>query len=341
MSGKTNETLRRQWNILRLIPQEPRSITVNAICGALLEKHEKIERRNVERDLRSLLGTFDLQVDESEKPYLWSWRKDANFRFKPRLSDAESIALLLAQAHLSTLLPPQVQNDLRPWFQMAHRELSGGLWKENHQRTAVVPSSMPLQAPVLDDVVLQDVHQALARRRQLAATYRSKGAREGRRSVLHPLGLIVRGQMHYLACTFHGYDDVRQLALHRLTDTEVLTALSTEQEGFDLERYAANAGRYEAEGTAVLVARFSADAAEHLRETPLSEDQTLRDLVAENAVELSATVTLDQPLRWWLRAFGSQVQVLAPVSLREEMRADAEAAARAYADYDDARADCS
>lgn len=160
MSGKTNETLRRQWNILRLIPQEPRSITVNAICGALLEKHEKIERRNVERDLRSLLGTFDLQVDESEKPYLWSWRKDANFRFKPRLSDAESIALLLAQAHLSTLLPPQVQNDLRPWFQMAHRELSGGLWKENHQRTAVVPSSMPLQAPVLDDVVLQDVHQA-------------------------------------------------------------------------------------------------------------------------------------------------------------------------------------
>ncbi|WWW36402.1 WYL domain-containing protein [Stenotrophomonas rhizophila] len=58
-------------------------------------------------------------------------------------------------------------------------------------------------------------------------------------------------------------------------------------------------------------------------------------------MELSATVTLDQPLRWWLRAFGSQVQVLAPVSLREEMRADAEAAARAYADYDDARADCS
>ena len=64
-----------------------------------------------------------------------------------------------------------------------------------------------------------------------------------------------------------------------------------------------------------------------LRETPFL-DQRLRDLVAENAVELSATVTLDQPLRWWLRAFGSQVQVLAPVSLREEMRADAEAAAR-------------
>lgn len=334
MSAKTVEALKRQWDLLRLIPQEPRSATTAALFDELRMRHEDVGRRTVERDLRDLQEHFDLQVDEREKPYLWSWRADANFRFKPRLTDAESIALLLAQAHLRTLLPPQVQERLKPWFRMAKKELSAGAWMEDHQRTVVVPSAMMLQAPALDDVVLHDVHEALARRRQLTAVYRSKGAREGRRSVLHPLGLIVRGQIHYLACTFDGFQDVRQLALHRLSETSVGVAMSMVPAQFDLSEYAGRAGRYEAEGEVILVARFTGAAAEHLRETPLSPDQVLRELAAGGGVEVTATVTLDQPLRWWLRAFGSQVEVRAPASLRSEMRADAEASTQAYANSD-------
>jgi len=330
MSGKAGDAIKRQWHMLGLIPQEPRSITAKDLFERLLERYPKVEKRTVERDLKTLAGFLDLYVDKSQKPYLWSWSKDANMRFRARLSPGQGIALLLAQAHLSTLLPAQVQRELTPWFQMAQRELSGGVWRGNYQRTAVVPSVMALQAPVLDDDVLRDVHDALARRRQLTATYRSKGAREGRRSVLHPLGLIVRGQIHYLACTFNGYQDVRQLALHRLSETEVSNTLSAEPEGFDLESYARDSGKYEAEGDVQLVARFAAAAAEHLRETPLSAGQVLRELPDRNAVELSASVTLDQPLRWWLRAFGSQVEVLAPQSLRDEMRADAAASATLY-----------
>lgn len=333
MSAKITETLKRQWDMLRIIPSEPRSITAAQIHDALLQRrYGNLERRTVERDLNSLMEEFDLQVDKSEKPFLWSWRKDANFHYKPKITDAQGIALLLAQAHLRTLLPPQVQRELKPWFQMAHRELSGGAWQEEHQRTAVIPSAMLLQAPLLDDTVLSHVHEALAKRRQLRATYRSKGTREGRRSVLHPLGLIVRGQVHYLACTFNGYQDVRQLALHRLSETEVGSGMSAVPDEFDLERFAGESGRYEAEGQIELVAVFGSAAVEHLRETPLSVDQALRDIPGRDAVEVTATVTLDQPLRWWLRAFGSQVQVLAPASLRAEMRADAEAGARMYQD---------
>jgi len=331
MSAKTVEALKRQWDLLRLIPQEPRSATTAALFDELSKRHDELGRRTVERDLRDLQEHFDLQVDEREKPYLWSWRADANFRFKPRLTDAEGIALLLAQAHLRTLLPPQVQEKLKPWFRMADKELSAGAWMGDHQRTVVVPSAMMLQAPVLDDVVLNDVHEALARRRQLTAVYRSKGARAGRRSVLHPLGLIVRGQIHYLACTFDGFQDVRQLALHRLSETSVGTSMSAVPEEFDLSEYAGRAGRYEAEGEVTLVARFTEAAAEHLRETPLSADQVMCELVGEPVVEVTASVTLDQPLRWWLRAFGSQVEVISPASLRAEMRADFEASARTYA----------
>lgn len=47
-------------------------------------------------------------------------------------------------------------------------------------------------------------------------------------------------------------------------------------------------------------------------------------------MELTATVTLDQPLRWWLRRFGSQVEVLARETRRVEVGADAEVGTSAY-----------
>ena len=66
-----------------------------------------------------------------------------------------------------------------------------------------------------------------------------------------------------------------------------------------------------------LVIKFSQSAALHLRETPLSEDQKLKDM-KDGRVELKATVMLTWQLRWWLLGFGAQVEVIRPKFLREE-----------------------
>ena len=39
---------------------------------------------------------------------------------------------------------------------------------------------------------------------------------------------------------------------------------------------------------------------------------------------------LSQRLRWWLRSFGPNVEVLGPASLRAELAAEARALARSY-----------
>lgn len=67
-----------------------------------------------------------------------------------------------------------------------------------------------------------------------------------------------------------------------------------------------------------LVALLQLGAAQHLYETPLSDDQQFVD-EDDGQVRLAATVNDTSSLRWWLLGFGGRVEVLEPAALREEM----------------------
>ena len=56
--------------------------------------------------------------------------------------------------------------------------------------------------------------------------------------------------------------------------------------------------------------------AQHLLETPLSQDQTL-EMLDEGRVRITATVKDTGQLRWWLMGFGAQVEVIGPESVRQ------------------------
>ncbi|SKB32877.1 Predicted DNA-binding transcriptional regulator YafY, contains an HTH and WYL domains [Luteibacter sp. 22Crub2.1] len=312
------------------MPRAPRQKTVAELSADLAKEGIEVSRRTVERDLQNLSARFPLVADDSSKPFGWSWMRDANIEFTPRLSIPQGIALLLAQVHLRPLLPDSLMRELMPIFYLARQEMAHGAWNDWHRRTAVVPTAMALLPPVIDRHVLNDVHEALAMRRQLVAEYRSKGARESREVTIHPLGLVVRGSVQYLVCTLFDYDNIRQLALHRLSRTRRSHEQASVPEGFDFQAYAKSAAKYESQGLIKLVARFSAGAAEHLRETPLSSDQQVVAAEGGEHVDVSATVELDQTLRWWLKAFGSNVAVIEPQALRDEMRRDAMASVEHY-----------
>ncbi len=330
MKDRSSDTLMRQWEMLRLIPRAPRRITAKQVRQALIELGFTTTSRTIERDLQNLSSRFQLVVDESDKPFGWSWSKDANFAFTPRLSTSQSVALLLSQAHLRSLLPATAMNELMPVFDMARGEVAATGWSEWHRRTAILPTGMALKAPEVAMAVQVDVHRALLLQRRLTGWYRSKGTDEPKEMVMHPLGLIVRGPAQYLVCTLRHYPDVRHLALHRLSRTQVLVEPANAPEGFEFQQYASTvATAFQGRGQIALVVRFHAAAAEHLRDTPLSADQVIQPL-GDDQIRLHATVEDDQSLRWWLMGFGRHVQVEAPAHLREEIAADLRAAVAGY-----------
>jgi predicted DNA-binding transcriptional regulator YafY len=240
-----------------------------------------------------------------------------------------NMALLLARTHMKSLLPQTMLKDLAPVFDVANRELASTGWKDWHTRTAVVPSTLALLPPKIDAKVLSDVQHAIARKCCLTGRYRSKGIAVSKEMTIHPLGLLVRGSIQYLVCTLFGYEDVRQLAVHRLSGTKVMSELSKEPTGFDFGIYAADASKFNSRGSIRLVVRFDDAAAEHLKETPLTRDQTVVQL-KDGRTELTATVADDEQLRWWLRAFGSQVEVSKPRALRHEFESELRQSLKLY-----------
>lgn len=321
MTGEAGQTLTRQWAMLRGIPRSPLKVTTTELIAKLEDEGFSTSRRTIERDLHALSSHFPLALDDRSKPFGWSWAKDANFEFMPRLTPSQAVALLLARTHLRDLLPQAMHKDLAPIFDAATKSLAGSGWKDWHKRTAVVPMGIAHIPPKLSTDVLMVVQSALAHRRCLSAEYRAKGSKQTKLMVIHPLGLLSRGPVLYLICTLFDYGDVRQLALHRLSDPLETDMPAREPAEFDFQQYVRTSARlFESSGKIRLIAHFDAPAAEHLLEMPISEDQTWREQSDTGKVEITATVEDDQTLRWWLLGFGSSVKVIRPKRLLEELR---------------------
>jgi predicted DNA-binding transcriptional regulator YafY len=135
----------------------------------------------------------------------------------------------------------------------------------------------------------------------------------------------------YLLATLDDFEDVRQLRVHRFISAKLLPDQPRRVPlDFSLDAYIGAGGFDYLEGEPLrLVALFEPEAALHLRETTLSADQQLLDH-EDSWVRLTATVADSPMLRWWLLGFGANVEVLEPVTLRQELSETAQGMARRY-----------
>ena len=317
-----NDTLLRQLEMLRNIPQHPRQITARELTERVETEGFAVSKRTVERDLLSLSEIFPLISNERSRPYGWSWSKDAEAFALPGMSPLQALTLELAHDHLATLLPASMLETLAPYFKCAEGILSSGegvkklaSWRK---KVAIVPSSQPLIPPHYSEEIIETVHSALMSEQQLEISYKSREQGETKTYPAHPLGIVQRGAVTYLVATLYDYTDVLLFAMHRIKSAQVLDQPAKPPKKFDLAKYISQGAFGFAEsGEIKLVARFTVPAAEHLLETPLSRDQLIEP-DKPDWVRLQATLPDTAQLRWWLLGFADQVEVLEPTSLREE-----------------------
>ena len=319
----TPETLLRHWQTLRLIPRHPRKVTASYLCKALEADGFAVGKRTVERDLQALSSIFPLVSDERSKPFGWSWDKDAPAFDLPGISLSESLTLLMAREHLQSVMPSTTVSQMEPYFHLAEQKLKAlegrngvGGWLN---KVRIIPANQPLLAPQVDAQVLATIQQGLLENRQCQVAYQKRAVGEPDEYPIHPLGMIQRGQVLYLACTIKSYADIRLLALHRIQAASLLDISAVAPDGFDLDAYlASGAMGWSTTKPICLIAAFSPDAGTHLWETPLSEDQVIEHL-PDGRLQVRATVLETQQLIWWLLGFGDGVEVLSPQELREQI----------------------
>lgn len=321
----------RQIEMLRMIPRQGK-VTVQQLCRSLSDLGFQTTERSVQRDLQSLSARVSLVCDSSSKPHGWHWSRNTPVWNLPGLALSEAFAFQLLEKYSPELMPAALASQLKPYFvsarEQVNREVGSSRARNWLQKVRIVSPSQPLLPVRASAEVLEAVHEALMHDRCLKIRYRTAEARE---SIVHPLGLIQQDRLLYCAVNFDGFSDVRLIAVHRIRHALLLDKHCVKPLGFSLDQFIADGGLGFGEvGKSIrLRIRLHDYAGEHLRETPLSTDQKHVDL-GEGSAEIRATVQLTRRLRWWLLAFGPDVEVLAPAGLRKEIHGLLQAALSRY-----------
>ena len=178
-------------------------------------------------------------------------------------------------------------------------------------KVRILPRGLKLIGPEIDPEILNTVYGALLADRRFQCGYHPRDAEGDKDYLVNPLGLVVRDAVTYLVCTLWDYDDPIQLALHRIRTAEPLDTKARRPPGFGHDAYIRQ-GAFSmpfSDRPIRLEALFDADAAYHLRETKLSEDQVLEDQ-PDGRVLVKAAVQDTGELRWWTLGFGGAVSSL-------------------------------
>ena len=331
---KNQDALFRQWHMLRLVPRYPHKVTVQDIRKSLEGGGFTISERSIQRDLNDLSGSFPLYCDNRERPYGWSWQKDAASFDLPGLTVPEALTLAMVEQHLRDLLPASMVDQMRPYFSAAHRRLDaepkphrGRSWLD---KVRTVPPTQQLLAPKIDIAVQHVVTDALLHERQVKIQYRKRGHKSAVEYRIHPLALVQRGPMMYLYCRFFDHEDARTLALHRIVSAEILDELAKYPSGFSLDRQIALGTWGFGAGKMIYIELvFAPGYGDHLFETPLSKDQQIKEL-ADHHLRITATVPDTPQLEWWVMGFGAGVEVVAPSDLRGRVSITVQELSRLY-----------
>ena len=314
----TLETVLMAIELLRRIPRN-RKISASEVHEQLdaIGIHRDI--RTIQRQLETLSERFDIERDDSNRPYGYRWKEQSRGLMLPYLSEHESLLLQLAHQHLENLLPVDTMRTLNGFFEQASRNLTfennAKLAKQWLSKVRVVNTTQPLLPPSIRAGVFETISHALYNNQWLEIDYVNAEGKQTVKEVM-PLGLAQQGTTLYLVCRFKDYDNERILALHRFNSVKASLRTFTYPKDFDLQRYDAQ-GRFGfGDGQTVkLTLTIKKYAGLHIVESPLSTDQTVEE--QDDCYIITATVVDTMILDKWLRGFGEDVVAVNKVSIKQ------------------------
>lgn len=317
-----NDTLMRQWAMLRAIPRHPRRIDAPTIHARLADLGMTVSLRTVQRDLNTLATTFPLDYDES-KPQGWCWRPGAGQLEIPSMDAHAALTFKLVEQYMQNLLPRSTLSHMAPWFDAAHGVASSQAstvtqWQD---KLRVIPHTLNKIPAPIDPEIQATIYSALLNERQIEVTYRAiTSGKEAKTYPVHPLGLVVMEQVVYLVCTVKDYQDPRFLAIHRIDYARPLEASVIRPANFDIDEFILREFGIRLSSTPVnLILRIRGVLAKYLAETPVAADQTMAWIDAEwTRVQVKVQDTIQ--LRTWLRSMGPDAVVEAPEFLRVQLQ---------------------
>ena len=318
------DSVLRQLKLLEFLPRHPRKVSPQDLRIQLSESGFEVSIRTIQRDLKNLSSILPLISDERDKPYGWSWHKDAT-GLNPAMDPIEALTFSLAEEYLEPIMPSKSFKRMKIFFNRAQNVLkemeksSLRRWRDN---VRVIPQWQTLIPPDINEEAEANIYDALLKGNQLSVKYLKRGEQDAGERTVNPLGIVLQGVVHRLICTMaEDPETPRHLPIHRFKTAVPNGEPCVQPKKFNLDEFIQkqSIGFLVNQMPINLKAKFTRIAGFHLSETPVTKNQKL-SILNDGSYLLDATLPNTSQLRWWLLGFGNGVEVIKPKSLRNEFK---------------------
>jgi predicted DNA-binding transcriptional regulator YafY len=322
----TSTTL-RHLEMLRKIPVYPgAAITTTELHQHLVSEGFRVSKRTVERDLLKLSEIGGLYSNESAEGNSWGSLGEGHSK-KSAMQPTEALMLVLSEKLLLQTMPIEYTQRIEKRIEKAKSLLSAdnalGKWQDKLQ---VISDGYPLinNNSMLDDDTREIIYECVLKENQLNISYQAKDKDVPLNYCLNPLGIIIRGQSHYLVATKATSPEKPLLFLfHRIQNADNSFKKMDGPISFTMEDYYAKnpsgwilKNESQVETIELKVKGFALDT---LKNNRLAEDQHLTSTTTEwFIVRFTCIPTYD--LVAWILRYGADIVCEAPDHLRNKVK---------------------
>jgi len=313
--------------MLRIHEELRRGRLVN--CTGLARDLE-VCRKTIVRDLAFMRDQLDLPVEFDARVQAYRYTHPVNAFPTVQVTEGELMALLVAQRALEQYRGTPFHRQL----EIAFGKLTDGLrdkisFSPADELRAVSFRNIGLGKT--DLAVFNTLSTAVLKLQVVEFAYKKSGQTRAARRRVRPYHLAHRENLWYLIALDEERGALRTFALPRIAEARVTGDTFAKPEDFSAEKFFASAlGVLGGEGDFRVVVRFTATAADRVREREWHESQAMRDL-PDGGLELTLRLGALAEVSRWILGWGDSAEVVAPLELRAQVRKTAEALAQMYA----------
>jgi predicted DNA-binding transcriptional regulator YafY len=322
----SKSTTLRHLEMLRKIPLSPgKPITTIALHQHLTDEGFNVSKRTVERDLVKLTDIGGLYSEDTAEGCGWGCIQNNASKFKG-IQPTEALMLILSEKLLSKAMPSGYT--LRAEARIADAKCtlnSDNAFSKWQEKLQVISEGYPLinKSIFISESDREIIYECVLNENQIKITYQAKDKNAAVNYCLNPLGIIIRGQSHYLVATKKDSPEKPMLFLfHRIKAAEKNHTKMDAPLSFTLQEYFAKnpSGWLLKAGNKIEIVELKVKgfALDTLTNNQLADDQQLLQTSTQwTHVQFSCIPSYD--LVAWILRYGADVICLEPETLKNKV----------------------
>ena len=322
------DQLARQWKIIQSLISARHGKSVSDMAQAL-----QCHRRTVYRDLEALQAAgFPVYTDRVEGRNRWSLLDTAKHNIPIPFSLPELMALYFSRGMMKVLKDTIFYDSLESLFDKIKTTLPAEYLEYLGQiENSLEVSAKPYKKYGRILETIEKISEAAINKKQIEIAYYTMSRKSQTRRKIAPYKIWFFDGTFYLIANCGLREDVRIFALDRIKELEITDEPFETPEDFNIDEFMRSSfGVFHGEPVQVRI-WFAADIAEYIGEKVWHNSQRLEPQ-KDGSIIFEAEVAGIEEIKYWALKWGAKARVLAPESLREEIRREVESMLANYED---------